>query len=443
MKIFDCFMYFDEDLVLELRLNLLDAYIDYFVIVESKFNHKGEKRELKFDINKYQRFEKKIIYLIFDQIPNDLDIIKEHEDKDIRISKYMFNAGKRENGQRNFIINGLKEAGDEDLILISDVDEIPNLQNIDFFKINKKIIMFKQEMFYYKFNLKLPNLSWIGTKACRKKDLKSPQWLRNVKDRKFPFFRLDILFSENKYSSIKFIDDGGWHFTNIKTAEEIHYNNFHYNQFPAKTKRIYNPYEPKFDDTHIDVNYYSNCIGYIGRHVPRKRPELALMSVVKHNIQNVQVINMGVDNDRYENSYWNLLEKTYKDILTIIPFTSDKQIKEYYFKQIGANVHSAIYEPLGYVPLECLDRRIPLIVANIDGPKEIIQGIEDYVYPYNVDIGDYPTDINNCSVAIKNFLETPPSIRKLNAYRARQALDKFRPENIVKEWISLFEDILS
>ena len=135
MKIFDCFMYFDEDLVLELRLNLLDAYVDYFVIVESKFNHKGEKRELKFDINKYQRFEKKIIYLIFDQIPSNLDIIKEDEDKDIRISKYMFNAGKRENGQRNFIINGLKEASDEDLILISDVDEIPNLQNIDFLKI--------------------------------------------------------------------------------------------------------------------------------------------------------------------------------------------------------------------------------------------------------------------------------------------------------------------
>lgn len=228
----------------------------------------------------------------------------------------------------------------------------------------------------------------------------------------------------------------------ISDAEEVHYNNFHYNQFPAKTKRIYNPYEPKFDDTHIDVNYYSNCIGYIGRHVPRKRPELALMSVVKHAIKNVFVINMGVDNDRYENSYWNLLEKTYKDILTIIPFTSDKQVKEDYFKKIGANVHSAIYEPLGYVPLECLDRRVPLIVANIDGPKEIIKGVEEYVYPYTVDIGDYPSDIDNCSQAIKKYLETPPSIRKLNAERARQALDKFRPEQIVKEWISLFEDIL-
>ena len=88
MKIFDCFMYFDEDLILDLRLNLLDARVDYFVIVESKFNHKGEKRELKFDINKYQRFEKKIIYLIFDQIPNNLDIIKEDEDKDIRIDVF-------------------------------------------------------------------------------------------------------------------------------------------------------------------------------------------------------------------------------------------------------------------------------------------------------------------------------------------------------------------
>ncbi len=229
----------------------------------------------------------------------------------------------------------------------------------------------------------------------------------------------------------------------ISDAEVNHYNNFHYNQFQAKTKRIYNPYEPKFDETHIDVNYYSNCIGYIGRHVPRKRPELALMSIVKHAIKNVFVINMGVDNDRYENSYWNLLKETYKDILTIIPFTSDKQVKEGYFKKIGANVHSAIYEPLGYVPLECLDRRIPLIVANIDGPKEIIQGIEEYVYPYEVDIGDYPTDIDNCSIQIKRFLDTPPSIRKLNAEKARKALDKFRPEQIVKEWISLFENIVN
>ena len=78
-------------------------------------------------------------------------------------------------------------------------------------------------MFYYKFNLKLPNLIWTGTKACKKKYLNSPQWLRNIKDKKYPFFRLDVFFSKTKYIDIKFINDGGWHFSNIKTAAEIEY----------------------------------------------------------------------------------------------------------------------------------------------------------------------------------------------------------------------------
>ena len=111
----------------------------------------------------------------------------------------------------------------EDLILVSDVDEIPNLSNIDLKTISEKIIFFKQDMFYYKFNLKIPNFKWSGTKACRKKDLINPQWLRNIKDRKYPFYRLDTFFSKTKYMNIKFIEKGGWHFSNIKTAEEIEY----------------------------------------------------------------------------------------------------------------------------------------------------------------------------------------------------------------------------
>ena len=131
------------------------------------------------------------------------------------------NAIYRENSQRNFIFKGLSKANDNDIILISDVDEIPNLENVKFQEIKEKLIFFKQEMFYYKFNLKLPNLNWIGTKSCKKKYLKTPQWLRNIKDRKYPFYRFDIFFSKTKFSDIKFIDDGGWHFTNIKSAEEI------------------------------------------------------------------------------------------------------------------------------------------------------------------------------------------------------------------------------
>ena len=78
-------------------------------------------------------------------------------------------------------------------------------------------------MFYYKFNLHLPNLIWTGTKGCKKKDLINPQWLRNIKDRKYSFLRFDTWFSKNKYKSIEYITNGGWHFTNIKNASEIEY----------------------------------------------------------------------------------------------------------------------------------------------------------------------------------------------------------------------------
>ena len=119
------------------------------------------------------------------------------------------------------IIRGLSKAENEDLILISDVDEIPKLSNLNLKKINEKIILFKQDMFYYKFNLHSPSLLWPGTRACQKKNLINPQWLRNVKDKKYSFLRLDTFFSKTKYIDIKIIDDGGWHFSNIKTAQEI------------------------------------------------------------------------------------------------------------------------------------------------------------------------------------------------------------------------------
>ncbi len=221
MKIFDCFMYFDEEIVLDLRLNILNDYVDYFVIVESTFTHRGDTRKLKFNHEKFKKFEKKIVYLVYDEYPSNIEEALKDDNHDEKSRKYILNAAYRENGQRDFIINGLKNANDEDLILVSDVDEIPNLENLDKRNINNKIILFKQKMFYYKFNLKLPGLIWTGTKACKKKVLQSPQWLRNIKDKKYPFYRLDTIFSKKKYINIEFIDDGGWHFSNIKTAAEI------------------------------------------------------------------------------------------------------------------------------------------------------------------------------------------------------------------------------
>ena len=67
----------------------------------------------------------------------------------------------------------------------------------------------------------LDNMTWCGSKSCKKKDLLSPQWLREVKDKKYPLWRIDTYFSKKKYNDIFFVNKGGWHFTNIKTPEEI------------------------------------------------------------------------------------------------------------------------------------------------------------------------------------------------------------------------------
>lgn len=221
MKIYDCFMYFDEEVVVDVRLNTLNEFVDYFVIVESKFTHKGDRRELKFNHKKFEQFKDKIIYLIYEEEPKEIEEIKNNDSEDEKSRKYIINAAYRENGQRNYIQKGLINAKEDDFILISDVDEIPKLSELNFERITEKIILFKQDMFYYKFNLHLPNLIWTGTKGCVKKKFISPQWLRNIKDRRYSFFRIDTFFSNTKHTNIRIIDDGGWHFTNIKTPKEI------------------------------------------------------------------------------------------------------------------------------------------------------------------------------------------------------------------------------
>tara|TARA_B100001250_G_scaffold314846_1_gene277057 strand:+ start:84 stop:980 length:897 start_codon:yes stop_codon:yes gene_type:complete len=221
MKIFDCFMYFDEDLVLELRLNYLSKFVDQFVIVESKFNHKGEERKLKFNLKNFKKFEEKITYINLDQNPKGIEKVNENDNEIQKSHKYIFNSIKRENYQRNQIINGINSADKEDWILISDVDEIPNLNKIDLKKIKNKLVFFKQDMMYYKFNLKYENFTWIGSRACKKKNLISPQWLRNIKNKNYPWWRLDTYFSNLKHTNIKFVEEGGWHFSYIKTPDLI------------------------------------------------------------------------------------------------------------------------------------------------------------------------------------------------------------------------------
>lgn len=228
----------------------------------------------------------------------------------------------------------------------------------------------------------------------------------------------------------------------ISKAEYDYYQKFGYHLFSTKTKVIYNSYQPKYDEEELDVDYTSNTLGYIGRHVPRKRPELPIVSINQSNIEGISVVNMGVDYDKYDNAYWRILEKKYEDTLTIIPFTSDKEIKEQYWKDIGINCITGIYEPFGYTICECLDRRVPVIVSNIDGPKEIIEEVINNVYTYEVDVDNYQNDIHNFTETLKETLQVDPDIRKKNAIEARKALDKLRPEIIKEDWMCLLVEIL-
>tara|TARA_B100000768_G_scaffold165560_1_gene168228 strand:- start:54 stop:947 length:894 start_codon:yes stop_codon:yes gene_type:complete len=221
MKIFDCFMYFDEDIVLDVRLNFLDKFVDKFVIIESEYNHKGEKRTPLFDINNFKKFKNKIKYILINDIPPGIEKINTADNKKEIYRKSIFNAWKRENLQRNQIQKGLLEVNNEDWIIISDLDEIPNLNKIDLRNTKDSLIFFKQDMMYYKFNLKLENYTWVGSKACKMKNLKSPQWIRDIKSKKYNWWRVDTYFSEKKYQNIFFVENGGWHFSYLKDPKGI------------------------------------------------------------------------------------------------------------------------------------------------------------------------------------------------------------------------------
>ena len=218
MKIFDCTTFYSEDLMLDVRFNILNEYVHKFIVVESKYSHSGKKKSLNFDINKFKKFKDKILYLVIENEPEDLMEIKD-QSKSSMIKR--INSLKRIEQSYNFMQKGIKDASDEDLIVLSDNDEIPNFNSKYFKNTKDNIYIFEQSFFYYKFNLFYDLIPWFGTKACKKKCLKSFAWLRNLKNKRYPFWRLDTLFSKNKERNINIVKDGGWHFTNVKSPEDL------------------------------------------------------------------------------------------------------------------------------------------------------------------------------------------------------------------------------
>ena len=204
MAIYDCFQFFNEEHILDLRLNILNEFVDFFVMVESTSDHQGNLKKLNFDLKKFKKFEKKIIYIVVDDTSEAIK--KPHSGGESLVEQH----------QRNSLVRGLKKCTDDDLIILSDVDEIPDLSKLHLFKRKNKYAVFSQKMFNYKINLlNETENNWHGSKICLKKNLKSPQWLRNLKFKKYPFWRID------KPKNLQIIEDGGWHFAYLQSTENI------------------------------------------------------------------------------------------------------------------------------------------------------------------------------------------------------------------------------
>jgi len=120
--IYDCFLYYDEDMILDIRLNTLFESVDKFVIVESTHTFTGKPRKLHFDIRKYSKFKDKIIYIVHDESPIEKVSEKFNQDRVIdpwAPELFEVDAWANEESQRNKIMHGLRQAQDDDIILNS------------------------------------------------------------------------------------------------------------------------------------------------------------------------------------------------------------------------------------------------------------------------------------------------------------------------------------
>ena len=263
-KIFDCFMFNNEEKLLEIRLNVLNKFVDHFVIIESEETHSGNKKKITFEIDKYSKFKEKIIYKKINSFPIGLT------------------SWQKENYQRNYIANCLNQANGDDIVMISDLDEIPNLENVNLNNYNEKIIVFNQRLFFYKMNFGANAANWHGTRACQKKFLKSPQWLRNLKThKKYMFYRLDkLLFSKNYERSFKIINNGGWHFTWLGDLEFI------------KNKLRSFAHTELNNPVIINDNYIKECINNLKPIEIKQKIKINKLSINKINLPTYVVENV-------------------------------------------------------------------------------------------------------------------------------------------------------
>ncbi len=199
-KIIDCITFFDNNFIFDLRFNVLKDYVDSFVICESKYDHRNSEKKLNFNHKLFNN--EKIKYVVMEHpFPENNNI---WENQAI---------------QREFLLKKTSFADPEDFIFFSDPDEIPNPKILKNFKLKSKYGIFFQKCFNYKFNLYNSYESpWEGTRVCKKKNLKSIDFMRQKigsKNLKYNFYRID------KEKNIEIFHDGGWHFNNVMEPEDI------------------------------------------------------------------------------------------------------------------------------------------------------------------------------------------------------------------------------
>ena len=200
-KIIDCITFFDNNFMFDLRYNVLKNYVDYFVVCESKFDHRGNPKKINFIKKDEYDFTKIKYFLLEEAFPKDTNI---WENQAI---------------QREFLLESTNFAEPEDYIFFSDPDEIPNPEILINFELKKKYGIFMQKCFNYKFNLFNSYESpWEGSRVSKKKNLKSINFMRQKiksKNLNYNFLRID------KEKNIQIFNDGGWHFNNILDPQEI------------------------------------------------------------------------------------------------------------------------------------------------------------------------------------------------------------------------------
>ncbi len=239
-KIFDCTTFFNSNHLFKIRFNILKDVVDHFVICESDTTHTGKRKKFNFNFRYWKKYKNKIIYIKVKNLPK----VKLTQKNKFHLIKV----------QIENLFKGITLANDNDLIMLSDEDEIPNPKKIKTFNYKKyKFGIFLQNLYYYKLNIQ--NLSeakngWPGSRIALKKNIKSFFKFRilKIKNKNEPFWKI------YKERSIQTISKAGWHFTylmkpemissKIKNSGHIEFNKRKYTSVKKIKYRIQNLIDP-------------------------------------------------------------------------------------------------------------------------------------------------------------------------------------------------------